>query len=209
MFAYTFKYHLRMGLLLDALLLFMAILYACLFNLNFNIGLLVALFFQRTFLQPLKLTPASALLIKITNANCVPLLRAAHIVYMLGLIVAYVSAKIFGMSVMVLWGRAEVLWGREVAWLLQSVELYVVMLMVGAACCLSDLTSIQNIIKRKIACYFLQSIAIIIVSMIIGIVSFIDKYNIGLTIIVAVTIAIWYSYTQRLTRLINYIHFEQ
>lgn len=208
MLSYTLKYHLRAGIIFDTMIVFMITMIGAMFNLQFNITLFVPLILQHTYLHPLKLTPAKTILIKITNANCIPLIRAAHTAWGIELLVAYIVGRLPSIMISLIFSR-NIDWMRETMWLLQNMELNIAMLIVGIACQLSDLASIRNEIKRNIACYFLVSIAVMITFGLITFISFFDKTNIGLCILLLTTYAIWYCYTNTLKRLVYYIHFDQ
>ncbi len=208
MLRYTLKYHMRSGVFIDAGILFSLLMVCSLFNVQYNIALLIPLIFQRTFIKPFRLVPAKLILVKITDADCTPLIRAAQRAYGVELLVAYIAGRAFAIFFCIL--RSEdVNWVRETAWLLQNIEINIVMLMVGIACSLSDLASIRNEIKRSLANNLLVGLAFFLTSGIICILGILDKSNVGLAAFVVLTALAWHLYTKHLGKLIYYIHFEQ
>ena len=208
MLSYTFKYHLRSGMLLSAMFLMMIVMFGALFKVEYNIALIVPFFFMSTYLEPLRLSPTKPILIKISETDCAPIIRAAHIAFGTEMLIAYIIGRSFILLPMLGMGYT-VRWVREVTWLLQNIELNLVVLMVGVACSLSDLASIRNIIKRKLACNFLLGLVMLILSVLLMLIGLFDKMNIGLSILLLITLAIWYCYTGTLKKLVYYIHFEQ
>ena len=198
----------RSGAFIDAAILFSLLMSCAIFNVQYNIALLIPLFFQRTFIKPFRLVPAKLILVKITDADCTPLIRAAQCAYGIELLVAYIAGR--ALTIFFCFLRNEdVNWMREAAWILQNIEVNLVMLMVGVACSLSDLASIRNEIKRSLANNFLVSVAFLLTSGIICILGIFDKTNIGLAVLVVLTALAWHLYTKHLSKLVYYIHFEQ